>query len=206
VGRIAQSTGYELDGTGIESRWGRDSSHLSRPALGATQRPVQWVPCLSRGVKSGQGVMLTHYPLLVPWSWKGTAIPLLPLRAVRPVQSLSACIRVHFTFVTFLRCDSRVYVQTQRIQSREPIEMIQVFTYCASDLLSIRSKLYTRWMCKLLMALMSQLIDFNWLHTSRRAISHLTSGGHGCPSVRRCPALIRAHVASYPTALQCMWN
>jgi hypothetical protein len=26
------------------------------------------------------------------------AIPLLPLRAVRPVQSLSACTRVHFTF------------------------------------------------------------------------------------------------------------
>ena len=33
----------------------------------------------------------------MPWSWKGRAIPLLPLRAVRPVQSLSACTRVHFT-------------------------------------------------------------------------------------------------------------
>ena len=37
-------------------------------------------------------------PLLVPWSWKGRAIPLLPLWAVRPVQSLSACTRVTFTF------------------------------------------------------------------------------------------------------------
>ena len=36
-------------------------------------------------------------PLLVPWSRKGRAIPLLPLWAVRPVQSLSACTRVHFT-------------------------------------------------------------------------------------------------------------
>ena len=27
-----------------------------------------------------------------------TAIPLIPLRAVRPVQNLSACTRVHFTF------------------------------------------------------------------------------------------------------------
>ena len=36
--------------------------------------------------------------LQVPWSRKSTAIPLLPLWAVMPVQSLSACTRVHFTF------------------------------------------------------------------------------------------------------------
>jgi hypothetical protein len=36
-------------------------------------------------------------PLLVPWSRKGRAIPLLPLWAVRPVQSLSACTRVQFS-------------------------------------------------------------------------------------------------------------
>ena len=42
-------------------------------------------------------------PLLVPWSRKGRAIPLLPLWAVRPVQSLSACTRVHFTFTNKLR-------------------------------------------------------------------------------------------------------
>jgi hypothetical protein len=42
-------TGYELDGPGIKSQWGRDFPHLSRPALGLTQPPVQWVPGLSRG-------------------------------------------------------------------------------------------------------------------------------------------------------------
>ena len=52
-------------------------------------------------VKSGHGVTLTHHPLLLPWSRKGRTIPLLPLWAVRPVQSLSACTRVHFTF-TFI--------------------------------------------------------------------------------------------------------
>jgi len=48
------------------------------------------------GVKSGQGVALTPHPLLM-----SRAIPLLPLWAVRPVQSLSACTRVHFTFFFF---------------------------------------------------------------------------------------------------------
>jgi len=43
------------------------------------------------GVNSGRGVTLTSHHLLVPWSRKSRAIPLLPLWAVRSVQSLSAC-------------------------------------------------------------------------------------------------------------------
>ena len=53
------------------------------------------------GVKSGRGATLTPHPLLVPWSRKSRAIPLLPLWTVRPVQSLSACTTVHFTFYLF---------------------------------------------------------------------------------------------------------
>ena len=49
------------------------------------------------GVKSSRGVMLTPHPLLVLWSRKSRAIPLLPLWAVWPVQSLSACTKVHYT-------------------------------------------------------------------------------------------------------------
>jgi len=50
-------------------------------------------------------------PLLTPWSRKSKAIPLLPLWAVRPVQSLSACTRVHFSFLLYFIFSEKFYFQ-----------------------------------------------------------------------------------------------
>jgi len=52
-------------------------------------------------------------PLLVPWSRRGSTIILLPLWAVRPVQSLSACARVHFNLPTINHCHYKSKSQIQ---------------------------------------------------------------------------------------------
>ena len=64
---VGVATDYGLDGLGVESRWGggRDFPHPSRPALGPTQPPIQWVRGSFPGVKRpGRG--LDHPPHLTP--------------------------------------------------------------------------------------------------------------------------------------------
>ena len=103
---VGIETGYGLDGPGIESRWRARFSAPIQTGPGAHPTSCTMGTGSFPGVKSGRGVTLTPHPLLVPWSWKGRAVPLLPLRAVRPVQSLSVCTRVTFTF-TFRRNKER---------------------------------------------------------------------------------------------------
>ena len=92
------ATGYGLDGARVESRWGARFSAPVQTGPGAQSASCTMGTGSFPGVKSGRGVTLTPHPFLVPWSLKARARPLLPLWAVRPVQSLSASIRVQFTF------------------------------------------------------------------------------------------------------------
>ena len=97
-GVVGIATGYGLDCPGIESRWGGEIFRT------CPDRPWDPTSLLYNGYrvfpggKERPGRDADPSPLLVPWSRKSRAIPLLPLPAVRPVQSLSACTRVHFTF------------------------------------------------------------------------------------------------------------
>jgi hypothetical protein len=88
-GVVGIMTHYELEGPGIESRWGRDFPHLSRPTPRPTQPPVQWVPGYSRG-KGGRGVVLTTPPpSSVPrFTKKGRAITLFSVRGPHGGPSL----------------------------------------------------------------------------------------------------------------------
>jgi hypothetical protein len=67
-------SGYGLDDPAIDvdprqRKKDSSSTSVSRPAMGPTQPPAQWVPgVLSPGVKRGRGVTLTTQPHLVPRS------------------------------------------------------------------------------------------------------------------------------------------
>ena len=95
---VGITTGYGLDGPGIESRWGAKFSAPVQTDPGAHPTFCTMSTGTFPGIKKGRGVTLTPHPLLVTWSWKGRAIPLLLLWALRPVQNLSAGTRVTFTF------------------------------------------------------------------------------------------------------------
>ena len=78
VSVVGIATGYGLDGPGIESWW---VARFSAPVQTGPGVHTAYCTMGTRsfpGVKSGPGVTLNPHPLLVPWSWKGRTIPLLP--------------------------------------------------------------------------------------------------------------------------------
>ena len=122
---VVITTGYGLDGLGIESRWGAKFSAPVQTGPGAHPPSCTTDTGSFPGVKSGRGVTLTLHPLLVPWWRKGRAKPLLPLWAVRPVQSLSACTRVTFTFTFTFKWDIPLW----RVEHNGEINQSQLLSY-----------------------------------------------------------------------------
>jgi len=104
VGRdssVGIATGYGLNGPGIEFRWGARFSAPVQTGPGAHPAWCTMGTGSFPGVKNGRGVTLTTHSFLLLWSRKSRAIPLLPLGAVRSVQSLRACTRVHRSIFPF---------------------------------------------------------------------------------------------------------
>jgi len=96
------------------------------------------------GLKSGRGVTLTPHPLLVLWSRKGRAIPLLPLLTVQLVQNLSACTRVHFTFTfTYGVGSVHLYVVTLLLLCQIPFKFYYFLSHDGLYLVrcSVRSEI-----------------------------------------------------------------
>ena len=111
---VGVATGYGLDGPGIESRWGAKFTAPVQTGPGAHPASCTMGTGSFPEVKSCRGVTLTPHSLLIPWSWKGRAIPLLPYgpyglyRASEPVQGWSLPLPTYFEPPEFILSETGV--------------------------------------------------------------------------------------------------
>jgi len=127
---VGIATGYGLDGPRSNPGGGARFSAPVQTSPGAHPASCTIGTGSFPAVKSGRGVTLTPHPLPVPWSRKRRAIPLLPLWAVRSVQSLSACTRVHFTFYLLGETNSKtLFINTGRWATLHYLESMQPLIY-----------------------------------------------------------------------------
>ena len=114
VGRVSSvgiATHYGLDGPGIESRWGRNFPHPSRPALGPTSSPINWFRISFPGVKR-PGRSVDHLPLssaevkerveLYLYSPSGSSWLALGWNLPLPLHCITNCIMLCFTMVVYM--------------------------------------------------------------------------------------------------------
>ena len=122
--KITITTGYGLDGPGIESLWGARFFSPVQTDPGAHLASCTMSTGSFAGVNSGRGVTLSPHPLLVPWSRKSRAIPLLPFgpydlyRASVPVQGCT------FTFTFFLQSYIHFIYYTRHFSKKIPLLLV----------------------------------------------------------------------------------
>ena len=118
--------------TGIESRWGTKFSAPVQTGPGAHPASCTMDIGSFPGVKCGRGVLLTTHTLLVPWSRKSIAIPLLPLwanglyRASVPVQrcTLPYVLLGHSQTVDWPSSEKRLFFWERLLSTNSSIDVI----------------------------------------------------------------------------------
>jgi hypothetical protein len=94
---------------------------LSRPALGPTHPPVQWVPSLPQGVKNGRAVTLTTHLLLVPLVMKEKSYASTPSMG-RTACTEPQCLYKGALYLTVELCLYSLYVPYGLYSASVPVQ------------------------------------------------------------------------------------
>jgi hypothetical protein len=110
---------------------------VSRPVLGPTQPPVQWVPgVLSPGLKLGRGLTLTNHPRLVPRSRMSRSYTFSPPSAsVECGGNALGLVYEHYSQTAAILSEPSLHEEWKVLKGRERM----VIGKCLGDTTALRS-------------------------------------------------------------------